>query len=119
MKPGLGVNDTEMFYRYLKNTNVYFEYGSGGSTYQASILNNIKKIYSVESDIQWQHKLKQTVVNQNIMYIYNEMHTLPNTWPLYYQYTTNTPPTPPSLLGLHYYYNWLHSIAGSCSITIL
>lgn len=34
-----------MFYRYLKNINVYFEYGLGGSTYQASILNNIKNIF--------------------------------------------------------------------------
>lgn len=41
------------FYKYLYNTNVYFEYGSGGSTYQASIRKNIKTIYSVESDISW------------------------------------------------------------------
>ena len=37
-----------MFYKYLNNTSVYFEYGSGGSTYQASTRKNIKKIYSVE-----------------------------------------------------------------------
>lgn len=80
MKPHLEINDTEMFYRYLKNISVYFEYGSGGSTYQASIRNNIKMIYSVESDIQWQNKLKQTISNPNINYIYNEMGTLPNTW---------------------------------------
>ena len=85
MKPHLEINDTEMFYRYLKNISVYFEYGSGGSTYQASIRNNIKMIYSVESDIQWQKKLKQTISNPNINYtninyIYNEMGTLPNTW---------------------------------------
>jgi hypothetical protein len=80
MKPHLDSNDTEMFYRYLKNITIYFEYGSGGSTYQASILNNIKKIYSVESDIQWQNKLKQTITNPNINYMYNEMNTSPNTW---------------------------------------
>ena len=45
MEPLLGKNDKEMFYRYLKNTTVYFEYGSGGSTYQASIRKNIKTIY--------------------------------------------------------------------------
>jgi len=80
MEPHLELNDTEMFYRYLKNINIYFEYGSGGSTYQASILNNIKKIYSVESDIQWQNKLKQIIINPNVDYIYNEMDTQPNTW---------------------------------------
>ena len=80
MEPHLAKNDKEMFYRHLKNVNIYFEYGSGGSTYQASILNNIKKIYSVESDIQWQNKLKQLITNPNIHYIYNEMDTRPNTW---------------------------------------
>jgi protein O-GlcNAc transferase len=80
MEPCLEKNDKEMFYRYLKNINVYFEYGSGGSTYQASIMNNIKKIYSVESDIQWQNKLKQIITFPNINYIYNEMDTQPNTW---------------------------------------
>ena len=58
MEPHLQKNDKEMFYRYLKNISVYFEYGSGGSTYQASIRKNIKSIYSVESDIEWQKKLK-------------------------------------------------------------
>jgi hypothetical protein len=80
MIPYLKKNDLEMFYRYLKNINVYFEYGSGGSTYQASILNNIKKIYSVESDIQWQNKLKNIITNSNINYMYNEMNTKPKTW---------------------------------------
>jgi len=80
MKPHLELNDTEMFYRYLKKINIYFEYGSGGSTYQASILNNIKKIYSVESDIQWQNKLKQTIKNPNTVYIFNEMDTQPYSW---------------------------------------
>lgn len=80
MEPYLSKNDKEMFYSYLKKTNVYFEYGSGGSTYQASLINNIKKIYSVESDIQWQNKLKQIVTNSKIHYIFNEMDTQPNNW---------------------------------------
>lgn len=80
MEPHLGVNDKEMFYRYLKNANIYFEYGSGGSTYQAYKQNNIKKIYSVESDIQWQNKLKTTITDSKINYIFNEMGTLPNSW---------------------------------------
>ena len=80
MKPHLDKHDVEMFYAHLKKINVYFEYGSGGSTYQASILNNIKKIYSVESDIEWQNKLKNIITHPNINYIYNEMDTQPNNW---------------------------------------
>jgi hypothetical protein len=80
MKPQLKKNDEKMFYRYLDNKSVYFEYGSGGSTYQASIRNNIKKIYSVESDMEWQKKLKRTIKNPNITYIFNEMYTRPNSW---------------------------------------
>ena len=80
MKPHLDKYDVEMFYAYLKKINVYFEYGSGGSTYQASILDNIKKIYSVESDIEWQNKLKSIITHPNINYIYNEMDTQPRNW---------------------------------------
>lgn len=80
MNPHLSKNDKAMFYKYLDNCTVYFEYGSGGSTYQASIRKNIKTIYSVESDITWQKKLKQTIENPNINFIYNEMDTKPNTW---------------------------------------
>tara|TARA_B100000035_G_scaffold307363_1_gene310518 strand:- start:126 stop:698 length:573 start_codon:yes stop_codon:yes gene_type:complete len=80
MEPFFKKNDKEMFYRHLKNIDVYFEYGSGGSTYQASIRENIKTIYSVESDIQWQKKLKQIIIQPNINYIYNEMDTQPNNW---------------------------------------
>ena len=80
MGPHLSKNDKIMFYKYLDNRNVYFEYGSGGSTYQASIRKNIKTIYSVESDIIWQKKLNQIIKNPNINYIYNEMDTKPNNW---------------------------------------
>ena len=63
-----------MFYRHLKNIDVYFEYGSGGSTYQASIRENIKTIYSVESDIQWQKKLKQIYKIWIKFYIYKYLY---------------------------------------------
>lgn len=82
MEPHFSINDKNLFYKYLNNVNVYFEYGSGGSTYQASIRKNIKTIYTVESDITWQEKLKKTIINPDIdlNYIYNEMDTKPNTW---------------------------------------
>ena len=66
MEPHLAKNDKEMFYTYLDKASTYFEYGSGGSTYQASIRKNIKKIYSVESDIEWQKKLMDTINFSNI-----------------------------------------------------
>jgi len=69
-----------MFYKYLDKKSCYFEYGSGGSTYQASLRDNIVKIYSVESDVVWQEKLKQNVKTNNITYIMNDMDTKPNTW---------------------------------------
>jgi len=64
----------------LDNSKIYFEYGSGGSIYQASIRENITKIYSVESDKEWHTKLKSMITADKIQYIYNEMETLPNTW---------------------------------------
>tara|TARA_Y100000741_G_scaffold228015_3_gene174176 strand:+ start:1089 stop:1661 length:573 start_codon:yes stop_codon:yes gene_type:complete len=80
MEPHLSKNDKKLFYKYLNNTNVYFEYGSGGSTYQASIIKNIKTIYSVESDITWQKQLNQIIKTPNINYIYNEIDSEPNNW---------------------------------------
>ena len=50
-----------MFYKYLDKASHYFEYGSGGSTYQL-IKDNIKKIYSVESDEDWYNKLKEKLL---------------------------------------------------------
>jgi protein O-GlcNAc transferase len=80
MIPHLAKNDKKMFYKYLDNAKIYFEYGSGGSTYQASIRKNISKIYSVESDKKWQNILQKKVSSNNITYFYNEMKTLQNTW---------------------------------------
>ena len=70
-----------MFYKYLDKCKFYFEYGSGGSTYQASIKNNIQHIYSVESDYLWHSRLKKYLSdNGNINFIYCDMDTKPNTW---------------------------------------
>ena len=78
MEPYLANNDKEMFYKYLNNSNVYFEFGSGGSTYQASIRDNIKKIYTVESDIIWFNKIKNILTNKNITFIFNDINAQPN-----------------------------------------
>jgi 16S rRNA G966 N2-methylase RsmD len=80
MEPYLAINDKKMFYKYLDNCKIYFEYGSGGSTYQASIRNNIKKIYSVESDKKWFKIVEKNIKSKNLTYFYNEMNVLPNNW---------------------------------------
>lgn len=53
MIPHFSNNDLNMFYKYLNKSKNYFEFGSGGSTYQASIINNIQNIISIESDKEW------------------------------------------------------------------
>jgi len=78
MEPHLAPSDKQMFYKYLDKCINYFEYGSGGSTVQASIRPNIKSIISVESDIEWYNKIKNLV--DNVHYIYNDMNVKPNTW---------------------------------------
>jgi hypothetical protein len=80
MEPLLKNNDKKMFYNLLNKCKVYFEYGSGGSTYQASIRENIQKIYSVESDGEWHNKLKSIIKNKRVNYIYSEIENKPNTW---------------------------------------
>ena len=61
MIPHFAKNDLQMFYKYLDNCTNYLEFGSGGSTYQASIRKNIKKIISFESDKDWFLKLKNEI----------------------------------------------------------
>lgn len=80
MEPHLSINDKIMFYKYLDKIKVYFEYGSGGSTVQANIRNNIIKIYTVESDIVWFNLIKKNTNNNIITYIFNNMDTIPNKW---------------------------------------
>jgi hypothetical protein len=80
MEPVLEINDKLMFYKYLNNSKIYFEYGSGGSTYQASIRNNIIKIYSVESDKEWYDNLHENIKSNKFTYFYIEMDVQPNNW---------------------------------------
>lgn len=73
-------DDMLMFYRYLAKSKSYFEFGSGGSTYQASIRENIQRIISVESDFEWHTKLKSIVKNPLIQFVYCDIKTIPNNW---------------------------------------
>lgn len=81
MIPYLAQNDLKLFYKYMDQATNYFEYGSGGSTFQACKRNNIKSIYSVESDLTWVNEIKiLTKDNDKIKFMYNEMDTQPKTW---------------------------------------
>jgi len=83
MEPLMKTNDKVLFYKYLSNATIYFEYGSGGSTYQASLKDNIQKIYTVESDLTWLSRLKKNInplkLNK-ITFIYCDMNTIPKTF---------------------------------------
>lgn len=79
MNPWLADNDKNMFYKYLDKASVYFEYGTGGSTYQANSRNNIVRIYSVDSDLNWLQKLQQNIKSTKATFFFNEMDVLPNT----------------------------------------
>lgn len=82
MEPYFHKNDKELFYKYLQLSTNYFEFGSGGSTYQASIRQNLQQIYSVESDIHWfqllQSKLIQNKEKINLILI--DLQCQPNNW---------------------------------------
>ena len=81
MIPHLRDREKKAFYRYLNKASVYFEYGSGGSTYQAFKKDNIKKIYSVESDLNWINKIYQALGisgnNEKLTMIYVDMDANP------------------------------------------
>ena len=62
--------DKLLFYKYLDKATNYMEFGSGGSTYQASIRSNIKSICTVESDLEWIQKLQTKIVHSSIQYNY-------------------------------------------------
>ena len=80
LEPLFTKRDKDLFYKYLNKATIYFEYGSGGSTFQASTKNNILKLYSVESDITWHNKIKNLVTITHISFIHCEIGTLPNTF---------------------------------------
>jgi len=76
MKP----NDLKLFYKYLVNAKYYLEYGSGGSTFQASLL-DLNKIISVESDVEWHMQLlTQIKRKEHIDFKLVDLKSKPNTW---------------------------------------
>ena len=80
LKPSFAKNDINMFYKYLNKASNYLEFGSGGSTYQASICSNIKLIISVESDKSWYNTLNSIVKHSNFHSKLVDLKCKPNTW---------------------------------------
>ena len=65
--PAMSPKEIIAFCFFMKPGNVYFEFGSGGST---NIASHYKiKTYSVESDIKWHNKLKNTNIMANYITI--------------------------------------------------
>ncbi len=79
MEPLLPIKEKQLFYKYLKTARNYLEYGSGGSTFQASIRPNIKNIVSVESDKLWYDKINGLIKNK-LKYYYIELNSKPNSF---------------------------------------
>ena len=77
--------EKKLFYKYLDKSIYYFEFGSGGSTYQALIRDNIKSIYSIENHEPYYKNLLDQLKKENklnlkkINYILVKMDTKPNT----------------------------------------
>lgn len=69
-KPFMTEIEIKAFLYFMKPENIYFEFGSGGSTNLASYFK--LKTYSVESDIKWHNKLKVNGINAN--YITVDLH---------------------------------------------
>ena len=75
-------NDIDLFYEYLNKCDCYFEYGSGGSTFNSVINNNIKYVYSVESDIDWYNDITNKLLDYNykFKYFFIDLNSEPNSY---------------------------------------
>ena len=60
-KPLMSKKEIKAFSFFMKPGNIYFEFGSGGSTNIASYYNITT--FSVESDVKWHRKLKYNNIN--------------------------------------------------------
>ena len=66
-KPWMDDENIIAFSYLMKPENIYFEFGSGGSTNIASYYK--LKTYSVESNVEWHEKLKNESINANYITI--------------------------------------------------
>lgn len=91
IKPIMTLKELKAFCYFMKKGNIYFEFGSGGSTNLASYYQI--KTYSVESDVRWHKKLKESNITANYItidlkshyYGYPGKQTTINDWKKYIQ----------------------------------
>ena len=76
-KPLMSKKDLMGFLSFMKPNLTYFEFGSGGSTNVASYYK--LKVYSVESDVLWHNKLKNS--NINATYITIDLKVIKSGYP--------------------------------------
>ena len=90
-RPFMSKNELIAFSYFMKPENIYFEFGSGGSTNLASYYK--VKTFSVESDVRWHDKLKKNGIIANYITIdlnarykgYPGKNTTINDWKKYIQ----------------------------------
>jgi hypothetical protein len=74
-------NDIKLFNKYINTSKYYLEFGSGSSTYHASLKTNLKKIIVVENDIHWFHRVNDFMKNnKKFINLYIDIKTSPNNW---------------------------------------
>lgn len=80
LTPQLCPHDLQLFYSYLDQAKHYLEFGSGGSTYQASLRPNLQSIHSVESDEMWYFKVRSLIEQDNFTYHFIDLACYPGYW---------------------------------------
>ena len=84
MKPLFKRNDLQLFFEHLdklNNDDIYFEFGSGGSTYHACMRENINTVISVESDPEWFERVSKSIpFRHKLDYKYININNQPRTW---------------------------------------
>jgi hypothetical protein len=81
MEPFMKPLDRRLFFKQLGKATTYLEYGSGGSTVQASLRTNLRTIVSVESDLDWHVRVKTMIpVQDRIHHVFCDVKTVPNSW---------------------------------------
>ena len=70
-------HDRQLFYQLLAKASKYHEWGSGGSTVQAS--HRGLAVSSIESDAQW-HAMLQPELGAHVNYVLVDLHCKANDW---------------------------------------
>ena len=63
-------NEKKLFEKIVLNSSNYFEFGCGGSTYFVSHCDNIKKIISVDSSLEWINNVKEKINSDKLKIIH-------------------------------------------------